>query len=63
MAACARSLMRLPGVLMLWITLRARIKLARIAATAPPGSEVTEQDQQGGSWRFRSQQPPGGPRG
>jgi hypothetical protein len=60
--ACARGVVRLGVVLTHWIALRARIELARIAAAAPPGTEVAEQDRRGGSWRFRSQQPWGGPR-
>lgn len=61
--ACARGLVRLTEVLAHCIALRARIELARIAAAAPPGTEVAEQDQWGDSWWFRSQQPLGEARG
>ncbi|WP_410659585.1 hypothetical protein [Amycolatopsis sp. lyj-112] len=60
-AVCARGVLRLAEAMAVWIALRARIELARIAATAPPGTEVVEQDRHGGGWRFRSpqQQQPG----
>lgn len=61
-AVCARGFVRLVDVVAHWIVLRARIELARIVAAAPPGTEVIEQHRQG-SWRFRSQQPWGEPRG
>jgi hypothetical protein len=54
-AACARGLVRLAETLADWIAIRARIELARIAAAAPPGTEVVEQDRRGGTWQFRSQ--------
>ncbi|WP_410600812.1 hypothetical protein [Amycolatopsis sp. lyj-90] len=58
-AVCARGVVRLAEALTVWIALRARIELARIAAAAPPGTELVEQDRQGGGWRFRSPQQPG----
>ncbi len=58
-AVCARGVVRLAEAMAVWIALRARIELARIAAAAPPGTEVVEQDRRGGGWRFRSPQQPG----
>lgn len=58
-AMCARSVVPLAAALTQWIALRARIELARIAAAAPPGTEIVEQNPQGGRWRFRSPRQPG----
>ncbi|MFI7675042.1 hypothetical protein [Actinophytocola sp. NPDC049390] len=55
-AACAQGVVRVTDAVARWIGLRARIELARIAAAAPPGTEVAEQDRRG-RWLFRSQRP------